>query len=66
MRTRNWNGSFDLSEDTNDAAVDELTTDRRQFRRSRSARPAKRRSSRATGTHPDVGIAGRRNRRWSW
>jgi hypothetical protein len=65
MRTRNWNGTLEV-EEAGDATLDRSEADRHQVRRSRSARPSKRRSSRVAGSHPEVGIAGRRNRRWSW
>jgi hypothetical protein len=65
MRTRNWNGTSDV-EEAGDAILERSEADRRETRRSRSARPSKRRSSRVAGSHPEVGIAGRRHRRWSW
>jgi hypothetical protein len=47
------------------AADDQERLLRSQYRRGRSAR-ATRRISKAPKSHPELGIAGRRNRRWSW
>jgi hypothetical protein len=66
MRTRIWNGSFDIDELAGEVLVERSEADRPQHRRSRAAKPAKRRSSRAAGSHPDLGMSARRNRRWSW
>jgi hypothetical protein len=65
MRTRNWNGTLDV-EEADDATLERSEANRPQVRRSRAAQPSKRRSSRVASSHPEVGIAGRRNRRWSW
>jgi hypothetical protein len=39
---------------------------RKMYRRSRASRPTRRRARKAAASHPGYGIAGRRNRRWTW
>jgi hypothetical protein len=46
--------------------VEEGEAIRKGYGRGRSARTTKRRSSRRAGSHPDLGISARRNRRFSW
>jgi hypothetical protein len=55
--------SDDLDSDT---FVARPETNRKQYSRGRSARKPRRRSSRAAGANIPIGIAGRRNRRWTW
>jgi hypothetical protein len=46
--------------------LDEYSVERKSYRRSQPSRPNRRRNRKATTSHPGYGIAGRRNRRWSW
>ena len=48
------------------AGAERQDASKKQYRRHRSLRTARRSSSRMGATQPAVGIAGRRNRRWSW
>jgi hypothetical protein len=66
MRTRNWNGASDTDFGLDGSLVEQGEPTRQEFRRSRAARPAKRRSTRRSSSHPEVGIGGRRNRRFAW
>ena len=51
----------------NSESNDEETTRRKNYRRGGSSfRPSRRRTRKASASHPGYGIAGRRNRRWSW
>jgi len=47
-------------------AVEPHQVERSHYRRGRSLRTTQRRSSRKAGSHPTLGIAGRRNRQWDW
>ena len=38
----------------------------KDYRRKRPMRSSRRRSSKAAGSHPGYGMAGRRNHRWAW
>jgi hypothetical protein len=58
--------SSELEETDGDTMIDRDDAIRTQYRRGRSFRSSRRRSSKAAGSHPGFGIAGRRNRRWSW
>jgi hypothetical protein len=66
MRTRNWNVSSESDAEQGDTLVDQNEAARNEYRRGRSSRTQKRRSSRRTGSHPDLGISARRRRRFSW
>jgi hypothetical protein len=67
MRPRGFNLATVIEEiDTADSLTERDENSRKQYRRHRSLRTAKRSSSRMGSSQPGVGIAGRRNRRWSW
>jgi hypothetical protein len=38
----------------------------KDYRRKRPLRSSRRRSSKATSSHPGYGMSGRRNHRWAW
>lgn len=64
MRPRICYPTWD-SDEVADDGVDRRESSR-QFRRSRSHRSLRRRSTGSTESRPSVGIAGRRRRRFSW
>ena len=66
MRTRNWNAMLDSEVEQGNTPVEDSEANRKAYGRGRSARTTKRRSSRRAGSHPDLGISARRNRRFSW
>ncbi|HEY4231870.1 MAG TPA: hypothetical protein VGM76_00450 [Lacipirellulaceae bacterium] len=66
MRTRNWNVSLESDPEQDELLVDQNAATRAEYRRGRSSRTQKRRTSRRTGSHPDLGISARRRRRFSW
>jgi len=66
MRSRSFNLAFELDDAEDAPAFERQEVSRKQYRRNRSLRTARRRSSRMAGSHPGLGIAGRRNHRWSW
>jgi hypothetical protein len=60
---------FNLATELDDlelAATEAQEPARKDYRRHRSLRTAKRSSLRMGNSKPAIGIAGRRNRRWSW
>jgi hypothetical protein len=64
MKYRDQEIRYDSEGDEVDAEAIRQQTDGKQYRTKRSAKPARNRKSKAA--HPGFGIAGRRNRRWSW
>jgi hypothetical protein len=66
MRTRNWNMSPESDVDQDDGLAESGDNLRKDYRRGRSTRTQKRRTLRRGGSQPPLGIAGRRNRRFSW
>jgi hypothetical protein len=66
MRSQSFNLAHELLDADGAPAFERQEVGRKQYRRNRSLRTARRRSSRMAGSHPDLGIAGRRNHRWSW
>ena len=67
MRPRGFNLTTVIDEiESADTLTEREENSRKQYRRHPSLRTAKRSSSRMGSSQQAVGIAGRRNRRWSW
>jgi hypothetical protein len=64
MQYRDQEIRYDSEGDEVDAEAIRQQTDGKQYRTKRSAKPSRNRKSKPA--HPGFGIAGRRNRRWSW
>lgn len=66
MRTRNHQLELTADDLEGELLVERAERIRTQYSRGRSAHSPRRRSSRAAGANIPLGIAARRNRRWSW
>jgi len=64
MQYRDQEFRYDSDSDEFEQEQVRQQTDGKQYRSKRSSRSPRRRVPKAT--HPGHGIAGRRNRRWSW
>jgi hypothetical protein len=64
MKYRDHEIRYDSESEEFEAEQVRQQADAKQYRTKRSAKPVRRRVSKAQ--HPGFGIAGRRRRRWSW
>jgi hypothetical protein len=64
MQYRDQEFRYDSDSDALDADYVRQQNDGKQYRSKRSAKPTRRRTPKTS--HPGCGIAGRRNRRWTW
>jgi hypothetical protein len=64
MQYRDTEIRYESEGDEFDAEAVRQQSDGKQYRTKRSAKPSRRRVTKTS--HPGFGIAGRRNRRWTW